>query len=587
MGLTADVDDLVGTANDDTFNARLDATGSQTFTEIDSIDGGAGTDTLNASLLDNFGVIADSVQNVENFYLRSLGDSANTVNFAGYQGAEQIWSDLSSQSLTVNGVAGPVAVGLIRGSDSTFTVNYADPLAATAEQAIFLDRADGTITFTNAGAVRNVTINNTGDSEVAIDKVNDGNIRNLVIAGDGALELTTAITAGIVDASAATADLTLTIAAAAPGNQATGTDRDVTLGAGDDVVDVTAGLAEVDSIDGGAGRDTLIVDGSSATIAQDVLDVASNFEVLQLNDFNQTISANILNAVGYQEYILEDANAGTLRNISAANDIALVNTDVTADAVTLNVASGVEELSVTAENDHAGTGTFDIITNASSVTVDFVANSDSTGVTLDLTETAATDELASVTITGEEDVTFDGSALADLESVNASALDGDADITVANGVQVTTGAGEDTITFGEASVITGGDGDDTFVVGASVSGNAGLFSRITDFEDGDTIDFGAAVANFTELTKQAVFGEDNATFAGFVEAAASRADGDISFFVFEENTYLVVDRDGVESSFQGDSTPATPAGDGDQIVRLNGVYDFDDLEIAGGDIQFA
>ncbi len=610
FSLTADVDARTGTADDDTFDGSLTVGSTPSFTNIDSIDGGAGTDTLNATFVGGANgnatdfagpapatVLADSVENVEVFNFRSL-DGTTDVDFAGYQGAEQIWSDRSSQNLAVTNVANAVTVGMVAGSESTFSVTYANALDATATQNIALDDANGTIDLTNAD-VQNFAISNTGDSELAeLTNLGDANIQNLTITGDGTLELnvTNNITAGVIDASGATADIDLTVGVAVTANQADGTDRDVTLGAGDDVVNVAAaGLAEVDSVDGGEGNDTLVVDGSSATVAQDVLDKSSNFEVLQLNGFNlanaNAISASILNNVGYDEYVFQDANGGELKNISADNTIGLVNTDDgdtgnagTADTITLNLANGVTDLNVSSENTDttANSDVLQITTNAASVSVDFVANAQSTGTTLNLFETtAADDELSSVTITGEEDVTFDATvatALDDLESVDASALVGDAVITVGEGVTVTTGAGDDGITADGGSTVTGGAGDDTFTI-ANASDALGDFVTIEDFQAGDTIDFGtgvdvAAVAEITEASLGLAPG-DEATFEDFANAAGNAGTAQtVSHFEFDGDTYLY--NNGLTASEDFN------AGE-DVIVKLEGSVDLSDLAGINGD----
>lgn len=74
FALTANVDTIVGTGNDDTINATIDSTvgGQGTLTSLDSIDGGAGNDTLNINVLTNSGLPSGlTVKNVETVNLRA------------------------------------------------------------------------------------------------------------------------------------------------------------------------------------------------------------------------------------------------------------------------------------------------------------------------------------------------------------------------------------------------------------------------------------------------------------------------------------------------------------------------------------
>ncbi|WP_353247295.1 hypothetical protein, partial [Limnohabitans sp.] len=88
--LTTSIDQgaaFVGTPGNDTFNAALDA-GDMTFTSLDAIDGGAGSDTLNivstGSLADATGA---SVKNVEtvNLIASTAITAADVTGFTGLE----------------------------------------------------------------------------------------------------------------------------------------------------------------------------------------------------------------------------------------------------------------------------------------------------------------------------------------------------------------------------------------------------------------------------------------------------------------------------------------------------------------------
>ena len=81
---TTNTDNFTGTANADTFNGVNGST--NTFSVIDIVNGGAGTDTLNVVLDDNASVFpAATISNIENIVVRELanGTSIDTTAFGG------------------------------------------------------------------------------------------------------------------------------------------------------------------------------------------------------------------------------------------------------------------------------------------------------------------------------------------------------------------------------------------------------------------------------------------------------------------------------------------------------------------------
>lgn len=602
VSLTADVDDLVGTANDDAFAAGLTVAGTQTLQNFDTIDGGEGTDSLTATLTG--GVFAPTLTSVENIFVRSV-TNANTLDLANSEGYEQLWSNGSQQNLTFDNVAEQVTVGArnitSRADNIDLDINYdANTVAATDTQAIVLDSANVDVDINQGGAatatgVRNVSIASTGTSNtlrfVNTDVVTGTAVQNLSISGDGDLTIASGnafndITAGTIDASEATGNLNLTVANTAAGNLATGvTARSVTLGAGDDVL-TALGNISVGSFVGGEGTDTINVDGTSGTLVDDLVANVSGFEVLGLDALNGAVSAATLANVGFQSLVLTDANGGTVNNIGASTEVSLVNTGANSSA-TFNLVAGVEDLNLSLEKDLAGVSTFTVVnTNAVNLTVDFVENDDSTADAT-LAVTAAAD-LETVTITGTQDVSFDGSGLGELTSVDASALVGDATLEVGNGVTVTGSAGDDSITFAESAEVTGGAGEDVFVASIVTATDAGVprFSTITDLnaDEDDSIDFGGVVTLSTATTgtdvniiEEADLGLApgvEATFADYL-ALATAGDGAtaaeiVSGFEFAGNTYVVVD----------DTAAAGYTAATDFIVELTGSVDLTEFTYA-------
>nr|WP_273423630.1 hypothetical protein [Halomonas sp.] len=525
-----------------------------------------------------------------------------TLDLQNSEGYEQLWSNGSQQNLTFDNVSEQVTVGA-KGIAATAAVidvdvNYvAGTVAAADTQAIVLEDATVEMDINQGGAatgVRNVAVTSTGVASavgfVGNDLVTGAVVQNLTIDGAGDLVINNAITAGTVDASEATGNLNLTVANTAAGNLATGvTARSVTLGAGDDVL-TALGNISVGSFVGGEGTDTINVDGTSGTLVDDLVANVSGFEVLGLDALNGAVSAATLANVGFQSLVLTDANGGTVNNIGASTEVSLVNTGANSSA-TFNLVAGVEDLNLSLEKDLAGVSTFTVVnTNAVNLTVDFVENDDSTADAT-LAVTAAAD-LETVTITGTQDVSFDGSGLGELTSVDASALVGDATLEVGNGVTVTGSAGDDSITFAESAEVTGGAGEDVFVASLVTATDAGVprFSSITDLnaDEDDSVEFGAAgtvLSTATTGTDVNIITEADlglapgatVTFADFLNMASDQAAGTLSGFEFAGNTYLVEDNTATTTGpVAGNTFDATA----DFIVELTGSVDLTEFTYA-------
>jgi len=657
VSLTADVDDLTGTANDDTFTAGLTVAGSETLQDFDSIDGGEGTDSLTATLTGDAGratppataAVAPTLTSVENIFARSV-TGANTLDLANAEGYEQLWSNGSQQNLTFDNVSEQVTVGARNIAQTAgiidVDVNYdANTLAADDTQAIVLEDANVDVDINQGGAntatdVRNISIASTGSSNtlrfVNTDVVTGAEVQNLTITGEGDLTIAAGgnafndITAGTIDASEATGDVSITIADAAATNLAAGvTERTVTMGAGDDTVNAAAADLADSKVDGGAGRDTIVVDGTSGSLVNDLVANVSNFEVINLSGLTNAagdVSYGTMANIGAEALVVTDAaagtaaNAGTVNNLTAESDLTLVNTNGDADSITLEVAGADTndnaELNFATVGADGNNSTFNVtVADVENLNVSTSATDADTFRSTELSVDSTA--LENLTVTGNEAVVFTqdttaGTGNIALESVdvsgvtasNATAGDLTATITVGNGVTVIGSAGDDSITFGESGEITGGAGEDVFVATLVSATDAGVprFSTITDLnaDEDDSVEFGTA-AGATVLST-ATGGADvnviteadlglapgvNATFADFLNAASEAfEDGaggaaTLSGFEFAGNTYLVEDNtqttvDGSGAITGGNTFDATA----DFIVELTGSVDLTEFTYA-------
>lgn len=137
--LTTGVDNIVGTAGNDTINGS-----DTTVTGLDVVNGGDGTDTLNIS--DVAGAAADltklSVSNVENLVL------ASTASLSGAAADVSAWTGLTSATFDLRGV---------NGTDDAITA--ADTTAVTLTAKVVTGASDLTI---NGGSTVSATVNNRG-----------------------------------------------------------------------------------------------------------------------------------------------------------------------------------------------------------------------------------------------------------------------------------------------------------------------------------------------------------------------------------------------------------------------------------------
>lgn len=198
--LTTATDRFTGGGSDDTFNAPLDLgidglVGVQTLQGSDVLDGGAGVDTLIAELNGTGTTANPRLSSIEILELTSL-NGAGALDLSRATGVEEIWNIGSRNDLSVEGVGGPVLIGLdgVRGG-TTFAVSYDDDVVFETQDvvankvgslgsgAVNLDIWMGNIEFLE-------TLNLQVSNGVYLNLREDANwIENLNISGSGPLAL--------------------------------------------------------------------------------------------------------------------------------------------------------------------------------------------------------------------------------------------------------------------------------------------------------------------------------------------------------------------------------------------------------------
>lgn len=249
------------TIGDDTFNSAV----SGYLGTIDTIDGGAGNDTLNVSALGNAS-INPLLSNVETYNVTFdvIGGVLDLTRSTGYT---TLNSKASMAAATFSNIKVGTTVGVIDNNfDATF--NFIDGGGSDTATLVVADTNPVDIDITN---IENLTVRSTaGSLPVTTNTVTltDTSLTTLTITGDQALDLTVVNTgkALTVDASGLTQALTYKGATATAALTLIGGSAGDTLIGGSAADTLTGGLG-IDTLTGGAGANTFVFATPTATTA--------------------------------------------------------------------------------------------------------------------------------------------------------------------------------------------------------------------------------------------------------------------------------------------------------------------------------
>lgn len=599
--LTADRDSLVGTSGDDVFRA----TTAEDMDDFDTVDGGAGNDTLEVYTGD---ALKGTFTNIENLVVAGTtaavsydlssfsksftlkADAATKVmNVAGQK---LVMDGVDAKALTVEMAANQASVELVsqnRTGENTFTLDKGDALKSVS---LTLDEAASSVKFagTKVGSIETLAVKAVESSTAnvaTVDLTSLAGLKDITVTGDASVTLSAVNTATkleTLDASNTTGGVTvdgLANTAAFTGGEGNDT---ITLGAstqahdmgaGDDTVTITEALGKGVSINGGDGIDTLEM---TTNIAKDfrVGDAITGFETLKLTTGTDTVD---MDNFGDINHVIAGSQAATIKNIDSNGTIEF-NDNGAAMTVTVKGADKADNtsdvLNVTIADD--GNVTVQKLTVANVENINITADDtdlgeDDTPVqhTMALTADKATnvnisgDAALNLTLTGSDEITkIDASGNTGGLTVDLSTID----TAGKYAVTLTGSSADDTITMGIGNVITGGEGKDAFTATQATGVNATVsYSTIMDFEVGDTLTIGSRASD----VKKVVLTEEM-TFDQAVNTALAAVSTEVAWFEYKGNTYVVADNDGSGDTF----------GANDYIVKLNGIVDLSDADVAGG-----
>ena len=529
--LTSGVDVRTGTAGNDVFDGSVNANGTATFTSVDQLDGGAGTDLLIAGISGQ--TVAAKLSNIENVEL--IDTAGSTFDLVNATGVETLKVRNSTAQLTVTNI-GSTSAPAVTVENQNFGVNlqFANAaLAGSNEVKVSLNgvvntaanNADITLSQlagSDTSGIETVTLNSVGsnqnflDAVTAVNAAGTSTVTTLNVTGTQTLNINTALNASVNTVSAA--DL-------AGGLSATfnnvGSNMVVTGGAGNDAITLAANTGNV-NVTLGTGDDTVAFTGTSTFNTNDTVAGGEGTDTLSIKAAEAgAVTANLANVSGFERLTLNTNAAGETVNATRFGDIGQVNLQGAASAgltltlgagdkvVTVGNAAGTAQLTGAQVINDTGTATTDTLAlnntnttgavdtfNGRNVTINgFETINLSTGTAVTAAQTLGTVAVAGDSTTGANTLNISGlngltianinSNSSGLFTINAAGMTGNAALTmgaaptftggVTGTVSITGTGNADTLRAHAtaATTIDGGAGADTIFGGAAADNLAG------------------------------------------------------------------------------------------------------------------
>jgi S-layer protein len=496
--LSSDTDILTGTSGDDYFSAS--GYGESTFSAGDTIDGGAGIDTLNISVSEDFlgAPPGASIKNIEIVNITSAqsvtvdaaaafaGATALAINHGNEQTSLSKVTASSTQAVTVTG-SNTLGAGITVNGGSTVKVTEIGGGTITVSGAAGAVTVSKTISTGNGASINVAGGTTINISQTSANAVNTTITNGAVVVLGGAS--TTAVS--VVNAAKATASAS--------------------------VAGVDASTVSITDVNGGIDKAGIITNVSVSNFSS--LGIASNALTklsltggsgnIIVDNYGLTTPTNKtlgLTINGQTTGTLDDADIYTTLNITTTGEKSTLSNITTGSVTALNV-DGTKALTLTST---AG------LTKLATVAV-----SGSAGLKANLSAATVTSVDASAT-SGTMTVTIDATKAAYKGGSGTDAVTVSGDVSKA----ISLGAGNDTFTLASGTVsaaVTGGDGTDTLSISAASAATASADSKfaglVTGFESltltgstNQTIDL-AVLGNYANASTS---GGNGLTLSSFV-----------------------------------------------------------------------
>lgn len=494
-------DNVTGGAGDDLI-VGLQAAAGATYSLLDKIAGGDGTDTFELTNSQNAVAVAPaSLSGVENLIYRATDGGAD-IDLANFASVTSFTLDRPVAGVDVEGVAltDTVVISQLSATSDT-TLTYGGTLTGAADaSAITINGATAGADLELSGDVETITVN-VGAATSLADLVLDAGTTTLVVNADANLTVATTLTgtgvtsltvtgAGNLTITPDLADATATVnASAATGNinvdagdvaeAAVGTtDFTFTGGAGNDTLDLSSlNVAREVQIDMGAGNDLVILDGAFIATTADAANGGDGDDTLRYTA-STTLDADFSTQVsGFETLEVSGAATITMATLSefAPNNFKSIVADAAADDDGGLVVVSLDGLVTGA------TVTLDAAAGAATRDGDATENNDGVELNVSLATDGTADSITINVAESYEEIGDD--AEDDFETVNLNFTG------TANGVI-------DTVDFGAAKAlnITSTTGKD-LTLGAVTTATTAVVDATASSDD-LTIVFGNAIKSF-------------------------------------------------------------------------------------------
>ena len=475
--LTAAIDNLTGTDNNDTFIGDTTTTNPG-----DTIDGGNGTDTLNLFGDGGKALGLPQLKSVENVSIQAAADKA-AFDVSGNADVKMIELKESGvggakDSTTVTVTTGQkVKLTDLEGGDTTNIAGNTPTELNVEADPLGKSGAPHKVDFKGSELTKvNLTSSGTGTNYIEVMN-GGGKLDTLVVDGSAKAVLNHGLgTIKTIDASATTGGVTVTD---------TGAGSDLTFmgGMGDDRIDVGGKFDKNDKFsDGKAGKDTLAVDALSTLDAADTV-AADGFEVLAITgagtgtlDVSKTGAGAANVGTNFNEFDFEGGLGGNTELLGVqdkvtvnlfgnpgGNDLKVDHkTDTATDTANIGWKGGADQTLGTLSVPDAETVNFNIDETA-----------DGKGLTINKLDAPDLNG-ATVNITGDGNLKIVAATASGLTKADGSTATGDLDLIglagafkAATDITVTGGAGADRLTgsnaAGNKDTIDAGAGNDVVV----------------------------------------------------------------------------------------------------------------------------